>query len=159
MIIIHYYSWPTTSTSSIQLPAPVLCLLIVWCSPSLKHLLVFSSCSETLWFVPKSFATPAFWRGLQWVSISTSFCPHSGSLLGNTLGYQLLLRRNPLLYKLATNLHQQSLIWRAPTKTPVPAGPSVKRTLFFFISFSSTITSLLCEFTPHTHFFSPYHLV
>jgi hypothetical protein len=24
--------------------------------------------------------------------------------------------------------------------------------LFFFISFSSTITSLLREFTPHTHF-------
>jgi hypothetical protein len=56
------------------------------------------------------------------VSISTSFCPHSGSLVGSTLGYQLLLRRNPLLYKLDTNLCQQSLIWRAPTNTPVPAS-------------------------------------
>ena len=114
------------------------CLFFVWSSPSKPPFLVSSSPSITLWSLTKIYFTSPTWLFAVETQIVSSFHRLLSPLWFLNWKYSWVppsVRRNPLFYKLDTTLLQQTLLRRAPTKTPVPAGPSFKKNLFFLFLF------------------------
>jgi hypothetical protein len=154
-IIIHYYSQPTRPTSSIQLPAPVLCLFIAWCSPTLNPFWCSALVQKLFNLCPTALQHPPLRGFLRWITISEYFQLLLSSLWFLNWKYSwvppsvtqkslvVLIRYHPA--SAVSNLE-------GTYKHPCTSRPLLKKNFFSFSSFCFTIPSLLCEFTPHIHF-------